>query len=67
MTTPNYTGYQLIRLNILRRKLNRVGEQKGLLHPMTLALSRRVDELVVEIMEEEREGRERFADNAKDD
>ena len=53
MTNSYYPPAQLlIRLNILRRKLNKTAEQKGLGHPMTLALSRRVDELVIEIQKE---------------
>ncbi len=65
MTAPNYTGYQLIRLNILRRKLERIGEKKGLDHPMALALSRKLDQLIVEVQREE--GRENFAGNTQDD
>ena len=55
MTAPNYDNpaFQTARLSALRRRLNRVGEEKGRLHPHTLALSRKVDVLVNKIMEEE--------------
>lgn len=54
MTSAYYPpAERLIRLNILRRKMERIGEKKGLGHPMTLALSRKLDELVVEVQREE--------------
>jgi hypothetical protein len=46
------TAQRLLRLELLRRKMEKVGREKGLDHPFTLALSRRLDELIVEVQRE---------------
>jgi hypothetical protein len=41
------------RLAIMRDRMIKMGERYGLQHPKTLAISRKVDKLIVEIMKEE--------------
>ncbi len=56
MTAPthyyNNPAFLAIRLKALRRRMNMVGKEKGFAHPHTLALSRRVDELINELQRE---------------
>ena len=57
MTNPNTDNpaYLAIRLSILRRHMYKAAKLRGRTHPMTLALSRRADEIVNMLMREKRE------------